>query len=263
MQYPYALITGASDGIGLELAKLFIKADYNLVIVSDNMAKLESAAAELERLASGRHIEIIEADLATHEGPAYVWEAVAARGIDIEVLVNNAGVGVYGDFATETPLAEELRMLHLNTFSVVALTKYFVKPMVRRGSGKILITSSIAGMSGAPWMSVYGATKAFDYIFALGLREELRDTGVTVTALLPSQTDTNFFDRAGMEDSKVLETKLADPAKVAKAGFDALMEDDGHVAAPLRSKFMASLANIIPDEVMTSMAEKQQKPVNH
>lgn len=263
MDYPYALITGASDGIGFELAKRFIQADYNLVIVSDNMTKLERAAAELERLSSGRRIEIIEADLATHEGPKYVYDAVSERGISVEVLVNNAGVGVYGDFATETALDDELRMLHLNTFSVVALTKYFVRPMVLRGSGKILITSSVAGMSGAPWLTVYGATKAFDYIFALGLREELKDKGVTVTALLPSQTDTNFFNRADMENSRILDTKLADPAKVAKAGFDALMEDDGHVAAPLRSKFMESLANIIPDEVMTRMSEKQQKPANH
>ncbi|MCH2548100.1 MAG: SDR family oxidoreductase [Alphaproteobacteria bacterium] len=263
MNTPYALISGASDGIGFELAKLFIQADYNLVIVSDNMTKLKKAEAQLQQFSAGHKIEIIESDLAAPEGAKFVFDSVMERGIEIEVLVNNAGVGVYGDFASETNLKEEMRMLQLNTFSVVALSKYFVRGMVQRGSGKILITSSIAGMSGAPWLTVYGATKAFDYIFALGLREELKDTGVTVTALLPSQTDTNFFNRADMENSKITETKMADPAKVAKAGFDALMENDGHVASPLRSKFMASLANFVPDELMTHFAEKQQKPINH
>ncbi len=259
-QFQTALITGGSDGIGFELARLFRRHHYNVLLVSDDLSKLERAALMLQQEKSAARIEVIEADLSLAEGPEVVIDAVYDLNLEIDVLANNAGVGVYGDFVSETHLEQELRMIQLNIASVVALTKHVARQMAERGSGRILITSSLAGLAGAPWMSVYGATKAFDYIFALGLREELRDRGVTVTALLPSQTDTNFFHRAHMERSKLMDTRLADPAEVAQAGFDALMNNEDHVNAPLRSKLMSSMGSLMPDMMLTRMMARQQEP---
>lgn len=257
-----ALITGASDGIGLELAKLFAKDRYTLVIVSDNRKKLEDAEAILR----GIHrevpaIHIIEADLSQWDGAKKVYAEVQHLGLQVDVLVNNAGVGVYGPFP-ETDLAKELSMINLNICAVVQLSKLFVNDMLRHGGGRILITSSVAGLSGAPYLTVYGATKAFDFNFAMGLREELKDKGISVTALLPSETDTNFFHRAHMEQSKIYQKgDMADPAEVAQAGYDALMRGDSHVAAPTKAKIIDFVSHVMPESTKASMAMKQQEPV--
>lgn len=257
-----ALITGASDGIGLELAKLFAKDRYTLIIVSDNRKKLEDAEAILK----GIHphipaVHIIEADLAQVDGAKKVYAEVQHLGLKVDVLVNNAGVGVYGNFA-ETDLAEELSMIFLNACAVVQLSKFFVNDMLRQGGGRILITSSVAGLSGAPFLTVYGATKAFDFNFAMGLREELKDKGISVTALLPSETDTNFFHRAHMEKSKIYQKgDMANPADVAKAGYEALMRGDSHVAAPTKAKIIDFVSHVMPETTKASIAMKQQEPV--
>jgi short-subunit dehydrogenase len=180
-----ALITGASSGIGLELAKLFANGGYDLVIVSDDREKLEAAAWELRQITNSGSIHIIEADLSQLDSARKVYEQVRVTGRELDVLVNNAGVGVYGDFTRETDLDREIGMIQLNTIAVVQLTKLFAPQMVTRGSGRILITASVASLMPTPLLTVYGATKAFVYAFAQGLREELSDTGVTVTALLP------------------------------------------------------------------------------
>jgi short-subunit dehydrogenase len=254
-----ALVTGASDGIGLELAKLFADHGFNLVIIADNPIKLQQAAKQITNVRNV-HIDMIEADLSHRDAPKHVYAAVQKLGLNISILVNNAGVGVYGEFAS-SDLVDELAMIELNISAVVQLTKFFVNDMIRNQGGKILITSSVAGLSGSPLLTVYGATKAFDFNFAMGLREELKDKNISVTALLPSETDTNFFRRANMENSKIVQGELADPAEVAKAGFDALMAGDAHVAYPFKAKAMHVASHLMPETTKAQMAKKQQEPV--
>ena len=253
-----ALITGASSGIGLELAKCFAQDDYDVILVAEDRGGLDAAAAEMRGLGSGS-VETIVADLSRVEGSRQVFEEVQRRGRELDVLVNNAGVGVYGKFV-ETSLEEELAMIHLNTISFVALTKFFAPRMAQRGNGRILFTASVASKTPTPWLTVYGATKAFVYEFSQGLREELRDSGVTVTALLPGPTDTNFFDRAHAEDSKILDEKLADPADVAQAGYDALMRGDAKVVVPLKYKVQTAMNQVVPDKMVARQAAKKHEP---
>jgi short-subunit dehydrogenase len=196
----------------------------------------------------GITVETVAVDLAKPAGPKKLYEAVQKLGWDIDVLVNNAGRGVWGDFARETDLDEELAIIQLNVASVIAVTKLFVADMIDRGSGKILVTASEASLSPIALMSVYAATKAFVYSFALSLREELKDTGITVSALLPGATQTDFFLRADMDEAKfVREGKLADPAKVARDGYDALMSGDDHVVTPLNERITMTVAKLMPD----------------
>jgi short-subunit dehydrogenase len=254
---PLALVTGASSGIGLELAKCFAQDGYDLILVAEDRPGLESAAASLRGL--GSHVDIVEADLSRLDGARSVHQQVQSLGRDVDVLVNNAGVGVYGQFV-ETSLDEEVAMIQLNTISFVQLTKLFAPPMVQRGSGKILMTASVASVTPTPYLTVYGATKAFVYEFAQGLREELRHSGITVTALMPGPTDTNFFDRAGAEDSKLLDQKLADPADIARAGYEALMKGDAKVVAPLKYKVQTAMNQVIPDKVVAKQSRKMHEP---
>ena len=255
---PIALITGASSGIGLELAKRFAQNGHDLIVVAEDAPNLNGAASMLRELGGGR-VEAVVADLAQHGGARQVFDEVQRLGRDVDVLVNNAGVGVYGKFI-ETSLEDEVSMIHLNTIAYVQLTKFFAPLMVRRGSGRILITASVASKMPTPYLTVYGATKAFVYEFAQGLREELHDTGVTVTALLPGPTDTNFFDRAHANDSKILNEKLTDPADVAKAGFDALMKGTDKVIVPLSYKVQSKLGEVVPDAVLAKVARKKHEP---
>jgi short-subunit dehydrogenase len=251
-----ALITGASSGIGLELAKCFAKDGHNVILVAEDRGGLDAAAREVRALGGGT-VETIVADLSTHDGARRVYDEVGGRGLD--VLVNNAGVGVYGKFI-ETSLDEEISMIHLNTISFVQLTKLFAPEMVQRGAGRILMTASVASKMPTPYLAVYGATKAFVYELAQGLRAELKDTGVTVTALLPGPTDTNFFERAHAEDSKILDEKLSDPADVARAGYEALMKGDDKVIVPLKYKIQATMNQAIPDSVVAKQSLKKHEP---
>jgi len=172
----------------------------------------------------------------------------------------NAGVGVSGPFV-ETDLAEEIDMVRLNVMSLLHLTKYMVKDMVERGSGRILITSSIAGAMPAPYEAVYGATKAFERSLSQSLREELKDTGVTVTALMPGATETNFFRRAGAEDTKLGASEKDDPAEVAKEGFEALMAGKDHViTGALKNKLQAAAGYALPDPLVAKVHAAMAKP---
>jgi len=256
---PLALVTGSSSGIGLELAKRFAEGGHDLIINSENREKLEKAAQQLRGWTGSPHVDVIVADLSTKEGPDQLYDAVRTLGREVDVFVNNAGVGVYGDFTRETDLDRELAMIQLNAVSSVQLTKRFAADFVRRGSGKILFTASVASMMPTPMQTLYGATKAFLYSFAQGLREELKDTGVTVTALMPGATDTNFFARAGALDSKLVDQKLADPAAVAKAGYDALMSGSDHVVTPLKYKIQAAITNILPEQVVAHISHKEHE----
>jgi uncharacterized protein len=251
-----ALITGASSGIGLELAKCFAEDGYGVILVAEDRGGLEAAAQEVRALGGGT-VETIVADLSKLDGARQVFDQVGGRELD--VLVNNAGVGVYGKFI-ETSLDEEIAMIHLNTISFVQLTKLFAPKMVARGAGRILITASVASKMPTPYLTVYGATKAFVYEFAQGLRAELKDTGVTVTALLPGPTDTNFFERAHAQDSKILDEKLTDPADVARAGYAALMKGDDKVIVPLKYKIQATMNQAVPDAVVAKQSMKKHEP---
>jgi short-subunit dehydrogenase len=253
-----ALITGASSGIGLELAKCFAREGHDVILVAEDRDGLESAAREIGSSASGS-VKSIVADLSTIEGCRAVYDEVMRSGREIDILVNNAGVGVYGKF-TETNLEEEISMIELNTISFVALTKFFAPRMADRGAGRILMTASVASKMPTPYLTVYGATKAFVYEFAQGLRQELKDAGVTVTALMPGPTDTNFFERAHAEDSKILDEKLTDPADVAAAGYAALMKGEDRVIVPLKYKVQTVVNQVIPDKMVAKQAKKKHEP---
>ena len=251
---PVALITGGSSGIGFELAQQFAYHGYDLILVARDEVKLANAEMLLRRDNPATDIRTIAEDLTMEDGAERVYAATQQIGWKIDAVVNNAGHGVYGDFATETDMDAEVAMIHLNIVSLVKLTKLFVKDMVRRGSGKILLTASIAGLAGAPNLTVYAATKAFVYSFAQGLRNEVKDKGVVVTALLPGATDTNFFKRAKMQNTKVANSNLADPGEVARAGYEALMNDDDHVVAPFKTKMGAAMVKMMPMETATKMS---------
>jgi short-subunit dehydrogenase len=214
----FAAVTGASSGIGYELARVFAENGYDLLVTSGS-SKIQQAAPGFSDF--GVEVSSIEADLSTYDGVEKLWSAIEATGRPIDAIAINAGMGAYGDFARESDLDEELKLIQLNVTSVVHLAKRVLKQMVSRGAGKVLITSSVAGVMPAPLEAVYGASKAFELSFAQALRAELKDTGVTVTALQPGATNTNFFHRAGMDHTKLgQEGKYSnDPRDVAQQGL--------------------------------------------
>lgn len=255
-----ALVTGASSGIGYWLAKELGERGYDLIVNSAG-ERLEEAAVDFSSL--GVQVTAISADLATSEGIDELWSKVQALGRPLDVACINAGIGVGGLFV-ETDLETELKMVALNCAGVVHLSKHVAKHMVSLHAGKILITASIAGEMVAPREAVYAATKAFDLSFAQSLRYELRETGVSVTALQPGPTDTDFFHRAGMDDTQVgSEGKHeSQPQEVARQGLDALFAGDDHVyAASFKTKTEGMLANIVPGAVKGAMHEKMAQPL--
>ncbi|HEY4354630.1 MAG TPA: SDR family NAD(P)-dependent oxidoreductase [Acidobacteriaceae bacterium] len=254
-----AVVTGASSGIGYWLARELSGRGYDLMVCSAG-PRLTEAAMDFADF-GGEVIEV-QADLATREGVDALWESVQATGRPVSVACLNAGVGVGGLF-WETSLDEELNMVELNCAGLVHLSKHVVKHMLANGGGKILITASIAGEMVAPREAVYAATKAFDLSFAHSLRYELRDTGISVTALQPGPTDTDFFHRAGMDDTKVGQEgkEESKPQDVARQGIDALMDGTDHVyAASWKTKLEGMLANVTPGAIKGAMHEKMAKP---
>jgi len=257
---PFAVVTGASSGIGYELARQFAEHGYDLLIAAEDQG-IESAGRELEQL--GAHVEAIQVDLATYEGVEKLYGTIRSEGRPVEALALNAGVGVGGDFARETDLKDELNLISLNVVSTVHLAKRVVKDMVAEGHGRVLVTSSIAGTMPTPLEAVYGASKAFGLSFAASLRNELDGTGVSVTALMPGPTDTNFFHRAGLDDTKVGTTgkEENDPADVARQGFEALMAGkDRVVAGSIKTKIQGAAARFTPESVK---AEQHRKMSEH
>lgn len=256
-----ALVTGASSGIGYWLAKELAARGYDLVVCSAG-ERLDNAAQDFQ--SAGVSVETVSADLATRQGVDELWSAVKNLGRPLDVVCINAGIGVGGLFA-ETDLETELKMVELNCVGVVHLAKHVVKHMMELNAGRILITSSIAGEMVAPREAVYAATKAFDLSFAHSLRYELRDTGITVTALQPGPTDTDFFHRAGMDNTET-GTKgkhESEPEDVARQGLDALFDGKDHVyAASFKTKMEGMLANVVPGSVKGAMHEKMAKPLN-
>jgi short-subunit dehydrogenase len=259
MAQPLAIVTGASSGIGLSLAKELASRGYDLVIASAGK-RLSSAAEAVQSL--GTNVQEVRADLATREGVADFWKQVSALGRPVEIACLNAGVGVGGLF-WETDIEKELEMVELNCAGTVQLAKYVVLHMRSAGAGRILFTSSIAGEMVAPREAVYAATKAFVLSFAHSLRYELRDSGVTVTALQPGPTDTDFFHRAGMDNTKVGSEGKSEsqPEDVAKQGIDALLAGKDHVySASAKTKLEGMAANVTPGAVKGAMHEKMARP---
>jgi uncharacterized protein len=253
------LITGGTEGIGYELARLFAKDNYRLILVSRSQDKLETTARSL-KTEFRAEVETISKDLKDHDSCKQLYEEVKGMAGNIDVLVNNVGQGEYGKFL-DNDVDRELEIIHLNIGSYVILTKYFLKDMVARNNGKILNVGSIAGETPGPWQAVYHGTKAFINSFTEAVNNEVKDTNVTLTLLRPGATDTEFFDKADMEDAKMVkEGKLADPAKVAQDGYDALMAGKHSITSGLMNKIMVGAANILPDNMAAESMRKQQKP---
>lgn len=257
----YALITGATSGIGYELTQLFARERYNLVLVARSEEELHNMSADLHHQ---YNIDVvpIASDLFSKEAPFEVYEKVKSKGIQVDILVNDAGQGQFGEFV-HTDLIKELNIIQLNIGAVVTLTKLFLREMVARQKGKILNVSSIAAKLPGPLQAVYHATKAFVQSFTMAVREEVKKSGVTVTALLPGVTNTDFFHKAHMEESKLVqENEMSDPAEVAKAGFEALMSGDDMVTVGFKNKVQKVMSNVIPDEKLASQMHEMQEPVD-
>jgi short-subunit dehydrogenase len=258
----YALITGATSGIGKELAKLFAKDQYNLIIVARYQHELDETAQELKQ--NGIDVITIAKDLFNRDEVFSLCNDVRQTGIQIDVLVNDAGQGVYGQFK-DNDINRELKIIDLNIGALTVLTKYFLQEMVSRNDGKILNVASIASTTPGPWQAVYHATKAYVLSLTEAIREEVKDTEITITALLPGVTDTDFFKKAGMLESKAVQDKhaMANPADVAKDGYDALMADEDKVVSGFKNKVQVAMGSMTPDTTLAHMVNEQQKPVDH
>jgi short-subunit dehydrogenase len=255
---PLAVVTGASSGIGYALAAEFGRRGYDLIVAAEN-AELQDAG---ERLAeTGADVQPVRVDLGSYDGVEELFDRIQAAARPVDALAINAGGGVHGDFVRDNALQDELTLINLNVTSAVHLAKRVLPAMVDRGSGGVLFTSSIAATTPGPYEATYAASKAFLLSFAEALRNELKDTGVTVTALMPGPTDTNFFDRAGMHDTRLDEAKKDDPADVARDGIDALLAGKDHVVAgSLKNKIQTTASGMIPDRAAAAMHRRMSEP---
>jgi short-subunit dehydrogenase len=255
----FAVVTGASSGIGYELAKQFAEHGYDLLIAAED-SEIEQAAADLRRDGQNQVIPV-RADLATYEGVEELYAAILATSRPVDAIALNAGRGIGGDFATQTELKDELNVIDVNVTSTVHLAKRVLPDMVARDAGDVLFTSSIASMMPGTYQAVYNASKSFVQSFAEALRNELKDTGVTITSLMPGPTDTQFFDRAEMLDTNVGASKKDDPAVVAKQGFEALMKGkEKVVAGSMKTKVQGAASKVMPDSAKAQMHRKMAEP---
>jgi short-subunit dehydrogenase len=256
-----ALITGASGGIGLELAKIFARHGHNLVIVARSQDKLASQAREL----ASQHdisVKVLAKDLADPAAPRDIYRQLQQESIQIDVLVNNAGFATYG-FLAELDLDGELAMMQVNIVALTHLTRLFLPDMLERKRGRILNVASTAAFQPGPLMAVYYASKAYVLSFSEAIANELQGTGVTVTALCPGPTRTGFQARADMEDSKLVQGGLMDAATVAEAGYKALMQGETVVVPGLLNKLRAFAVRLVPDRVAARFVRKIQEPIHN
>lgn len=253
---PYAVVTGGSSGIGFELARQFSSNGFDVLIVAGGADVVHAAA----RVGGPGRVDALQVDLTEREGVERLWAHVASMGRPLDAIALNAGVGNAGPFV-ETSLAADLDLIALNVTSTVHLAKLVLADMVARGDGKVLFTSSVASTMPGPYYATYAASKAFVQSFAEAVRSEVADAGVTVTALMPGPTDTDFFDRAGMQGSKADEGKKDDPADVARDGFEALMAGKDHVVAgSSRNKLQSAMAKVLPQRVTAKVHGAMAEP---
>jgi uncharacterized protein len=255
---PVALVTGASTGIGRALARQFVEHDFHVVVVAEEEA-IHEAAADLG--AGSGTVTAVQADLADPVGVDAAWAAVTELGRPPSAVALNAGVGVSGRF-DRTPLEHDLNLVDLNVRSTVHLAKLATRAMVAAGEGRILVTSSIAAVTPGPYHATYAASKAFVHSFAEGIRVELKDTGVTVTSLMPGPTDTEFFSRADMGDTRLGQSDSKDDAdEVARQGYEALMKGRSSVVAgSVKNRVQAELGTHLPDALAAPLMARMTKP---
>jgi len=248
-----AVITGASSGIGYELAKICARERYDLVVAADEPL---DKASEVFR-GFGVNVETVEVDLATLEGVDTLVEMTEGRPVD--VLIANAGHGL-GHAFLDQDFEDVRHVIDTNITGTIYLIQKIAQDMKERGSGKILITGSIAGFMPGTFQAVYNGTKAFIDSFSFALRAELKDTGVTVTCLMPGATETEFFERADLMDTKIGQSEKDDPADVAQAGFAAMLRGDGDVVSGWKNKLESAIANVTPAGVLAERHRKMTEP---
>ena len=249
-----AVVTGASTGIGYELAKCCADAEFDLIVVADEPA-IHSAAKDLEAFAV--KVEAVEADLATIAGVDRLIDSIAGRSVD--ALLANAGRGLGKGFLDQD-FDDVMRVVNTNITGTIYLIQKIGRAMRARGQGRILITGSIAGFIPGTYQAVYNASKAFLDSFSFALRAEIADTGVTVTCLMPGATETDFFARADMLDTQIGQSKKDDPTEVAKIGFKAMMNGDGDVVSGWHNKLQSAIANVIPASILAEQHRKRAAP---
>jgi uncharacterized protein len=252
----FAIVTGASTGIGLELAKCCARNGFDLLIAADE-PEIEIAATEVRSL--GASVRTVQADLSTTEAVDKLYDASKQIGRPVDALLANAGRGLGRAFLNQD-FKQARRVIDTNITGTVYLIHRVGNDMRRRNAGRILITGSIAGFTPGTFQAVYNASKAFLDSFSFALREELRDTRVTVTCLMPGATETKFFERADMMDTNVGTTKKDNPADVAKVGFDAMMRGDGDVVTGFKNKIQSAVASITPAAMLAKQHRKMAEP---
>jgi short-subunit dehydrogenase len=249
-----AIVTGASTGVGFELASVAAEHGYDLLVVADEPL-IDSAAADFRR--HGVEVTSVEADLSTLDGVDILLERVGTRPVD--ALFANAGRGL-GHAFLDQDVSEWRRVIDTNITGTLYLLQKVARRMRDRGEGRILITGSIAGFMPGTYQAVYNGTKAFIDSFSDALRAELKDSGVTVTCLMPGPTETEFFERADMLDTKVGTQNKDDPAKVARDGFNAMMKGEGHVISGIKNKLQVAAAHVLPADVLAERHRKMAEP---
>jgi short-subunit dehydrogenase len=255
-----ALITGASSGIGFELARQFAQHGYDLVVAAEDDS-IHDVATRLSELDSA--IQAVQVDLRTAEGVEHLYHSAVDGGRKLSAAALNAGVG-RGDMFLKSELSDDLDIVDLNVRSTVHLAKLVLRDMANSGEGKILFTSSVASMMPGSYQTVYNASKSFVQSFAEALRDELRETSITVTALMPGATDTNFFHRAKMDDTLAGRMPKDDPAQVAQRGFEAMIRGDQKVvAASTMSKTLGALLQVLPDSAKAVVNRVISVPNDH
>lgn len=256
---PLAVVTGASSGIGLELARQFVHHDFDLLVAAED-AEIAVAAAVLRAESSGQ-VDHVQVDLRDEQGVADLYARIRADGRPLAAIALNAGHGQGGAFV-DTDLADELSIIDLNITSTVRLAKLVLRDMVAADEGRVLVTSSIASTMPGSFQAVYNASKSFLQSFTEALQNELKDTGVTLTSLMPGPTDTDFFERADMADDTLVGTsKKDDPAQVAQQGFDALMAGRARVVGGgLKTKVQEAAGKAMPDRLKAAMHRRMAEP---
>lgn len=252
--HPFAIVTGASSGIGYELAKLCAQNGFDMLIAADQ-PEIQKAAQALRSM--GVAVDAVQVDLSTSEGVDKLYDA--AHGRPVDALLANAGHGLGHSFLDQD-FADIKHVIDTNITGTVDLLHKVVRDMRARNQGRVLLTGSIAGHIPGPFQAVYHGSKAFVDSFAVALRNELKDTNITITCLQPGATETEFFERAGMQDTKVGQQKKANPVDVAKTGFEAMMKGEGDVVSGFMNKVQVAMAGVMSEDRLAEQGRKINEP---